>query len=147
MGIFDKFKRKKKDKTPEKKAVAKDVPENKEEAKAQEIKTQAQEVKSTVKVALISTIAHKVLLAPILSEKTFKMQSEHKYVFKIKPEVNKHQVKSAIKELYGVKPLKVNIVRKQSVIKYRWGRRVGKTNREKRAIVTMPEGTILNLTE
>jgi ribosomal protein L23 len=56
-------------------------------------------------------------------------------------------VKNAIKELYGTAPLSVNISQQRPLKKYRWGREVGQTKRVKKAIVTMPKGTVLNLTE
>lgn len=155
MGLFDKLRRRKKTTSTEKTADVKDVKEKKavekksvekkpETKKAEETK---KEVKSTVTVAETATVAHRILLQPVLSEKSFKMAAANKYVFRVNPNVNKYQIKTAIKELYGVKPVKVNIVKKQPVTKYRWGRRVGRTSIVKKALVTMPEGTVLNLTE
>lgn len=103
--------------------------------------------KAAVEVSQTATMAHKILLQPVLSEKSFKMQPDSKYVFKVAIDANKHKIKQAIKEVYGVEPVNVNIIKRQPVNKNRWGRRVGLESAQKRAVVTMPQGTVLNLTE
>jgi len=155
--IFKKQQKESEEKKKEKPALVKEATEKVSEKKGKDkkevkpkkekAKDTKKEVKSTVDVSETATMAHKVLFQPVLSEKSFKMQATNKYIFQVAPSANKYQVKEAIKELYGVKPVSVNMIRKQPVAKYRWGKEVGKTNRIKRAVITMPEGTVLNLTE
>ncbi len=52
-----------------------------------------------------------VILAPIVTEKSYKSQdSANKYFFRIHRNANKNDVKSAIQYLYKVSPESVNIV-------------------------------------
>ena len=103
--------------------------------------------KSRITKAKPSKIAHEILISPMLTEKSFKLQQENKYSFFIATTANKYKVKMAVEEVYGVRPLSVNVVRSKPQMKKRWGRQVGMTKRVKKAIVTMPEGTVLNLTD
>lgn len=52
-----------------------------------------------------------VILAPIITEKTYKFKdAANKYFFKVHKNANKNDVKSAIQYLYKVTPESVNIV-------------------------------------
>lgn len=152
MGIFDKLKRKKSKEEQEIKAanvdnggkVAKEV-EKKSDAKAKDDSKPAKPSKPAKAKPLGD--AHAILLSPMLTEKTFKLQQQNKYAFFIRTDANKYQVKAAMREIYGINPVSVNIQRKRAVAKKRWGRTVGMIKSSKKAIVTMPEGTVLNLTE
>lgn len=150
MGFFDKFRKKKAVPSTQKSEDVKVEKEKKvveKKADKKKVAKPKKEEKKALAVSVSSSVAHKVLLQPVLSEKSFKMQAENKYVFRVAPDTNKYQIRTAIKELYGVSPIKVNVIRKQPVAKYRWGKTVGKTKLIKKALVTMPEGTVLNLTE
>jgi large subunit ribosomal protein L23 len=158
MGIFDKLKRTKEEKEQLKEtAKASDTKESgkakkKASGKKEESTTKAKDAASDKKKATPAAAkplgdSHSVLVMPILTEKTFNLQQTNKYCFYVSQDANKHQVKSAMKEVYGIAPLSVNILRKRPQAKKRWGRKVGMSKGLKKAIITMPEGTILNLTE
>jgi large subunit ribosomal protein L23 len=77
------------------------------------------------------------LLRPYLSEKSTYLNSQSQYVFEINPKANKYQVTQAIKAIYGIKPLKVRIVKIKSK-QIRYGRTIGETKERKKAIVKLP---------
>lgn len=52
-----------------------------------------------------------VILYPLVSEKSIRlMESENKLTFIVSRDANKHKIKWAVEELYGVKVIKVNVV-------------------------------------
>jgi len=54
---------------------------------------------------------YNVLIHPIISEKAVKMtENENKIVFLVNTKATKLDVMSAMKEIYGIKPVSVNIV-------------------------------------
>jgi len=80
-----------------------------------------------------------VVLAPVISEKSYGLLEENKYTFLIRPDANKTQVKIAVEEIFGVKVVAVNTANRQGKTKRtRYG--IGKRKNTKRAIVTVAEG-------
>lgn len=140
MGILDTFKRKKSDEPAADKAKA---PANRKPA-AKKAAKPAAAVKpaSDVKELAMSGI----LAAPAMTEKSFRLQADGKYVFYVNHGVNKHQVKMAVKETYGTEPVAVHMMNRKPQTLYRWGRETGVRKAVKKAIVTMPKGTTLPLT-
>lgn len=58
-----------------------------------------------------------VLITPILTEKAYKMSSDiNKYVFKVHKDANKNDIKQALKTVFNVVPVNVNIVN----VNYKW---------------------------
>ncbi|GAA2550314.1 50S ribosomal protein L23 [Pseudonocardia hydrocarbonoxydans] len=79
-----------------------------------------------------------VLLAPVVSEKSYGLLEERQYTFLVKPDANKTEIKIAVEKVFGVKVLSVNTLnrngkRKRSRTGY------GKRRDTKRAIVTLSE--------
>lgn len=82
-----------------------------------------------------------VLIKPLISEKaTFAKESANQVVFHIHPQANKIEVKKAVEDAFKVKVEGVNIVRRRSRIKSRFGRPVGKVSGGKKAYVTLAPG-------
>jgi large subunit ribosomal protein L23 len=84
-----------------------------------------------------------ILLAPVISEKSYGLLDENKYTFLVHPDANKTQIKIAVEKVFGVKvALKgVNIINRQGKRK-RTRAGYGKRPDTKRAIVTVREGRI-----
>ncbi len=81
---------------------------------------------------------------PILSEKGTRLsQSENKYVFKVRREANKVEVKRAIEKLYKVRVKDVNTIKVKGKSK-RMGFSMGKRPDWKKAVVTLEEGETLS---
>ena len=84
---------------------------------------------------------NEVIKYPILSEKTYQQMSMGVYTFAVDFRTNKSEVKKVVEHIFDVKVGKVNIISVPKKAK-RVGRFDGFTNRYKKAIVTLTEGTI-----
>ena len=82
-----------------------------------------------------------VLLAPVISEKSYGLLDENKYTFLVRPDANKTQIKIAVEKVFGVKVASVNTLNRQGKRK-RTKAGFGKRADSKRAIVTLREGRI-----
>lgn len=82
-----------------------------------------------------------ILIAPVVSEKSYNLLDEGKYTFIVDPNANKTEIKIAIEKVFSVKVASVNTInRKGKTRRTRFG--LGKRKDTKRAIVTLREGTI-----
>ena len=77
-----------------------------------------------------------VLLAPVISEKSYGLLEENKYTFLVAPGSNKTQIKIAVEKVFGVKVVSVNTINRQGKRK-RTRTGFGKRKDTKRAIVTL----------
>ena len=85
-----------------------------------------------------------VLLAPVVSEKTYSLLDENKYTFLVHPDANKTEIKIAVERIFGVKVTAVNTInRKGKVRRTRNG--VGKRKDTKRAIVSVAVGQSIDI--
>ncbi len=86
-----------------------------------------------------------VIKAPIITEKSSDLaQNNNTIVFSVDVKANKTQIKQAVEKLFNVKVEKVNTVNVKPK-KRRVGRYAGKTNRVKKAIVKLCEGSSIEL--
>ncbi|MCS4664259.1 50S ribosomal protein L23, partial [Staphylococcus aureus] len=73
-----------------------------------------------------------IILAPVVSEKSYGLLDQNTYTFVVKPTANKTEIKIAIEQIFGVKVTSVNTMnRKGKVRRTRTG--VGKRPDTKRA--------------
>ncbi len=80
-----------------------------------------------------------VIQKPVVTEKSMNGMAEKKYTFLVNPEANKSQIKEAVEKMFeGTKVKKVNTMNIQGKNKRR-GMIVGKTAKQKKAIVTLTE--------
>ena len=85
-----------------------------------------------------------IILAPVVSEKSYSLLDQNTYTFVVKPTANKTEIKIAIEQIFGVKVTSVNTMnRKGKVRRTRTG--VGKRPDTKRAIVTVAEGDRIDI--
>ncbi len=87
-----------------------------------------------------------IILRPVLSEKSTDLSEESKYVFQVANNANKHVIKKAIKEIFNVNPVKINVIRvrgKRRRVRYQYGY----TPSWKKAIVTIAKGEKIELFE
>ncbi len=85
-----------------------------------------------------------VIKAPVITEKTADLGQKNIVVFKVDINANKTQIKQAVEKIFGVEVEKVNTINVKPK-KRRVGRYVGKTNRVKKAIVKLKEGSSIEL--
>ena len=82
-----------------------------------------------------------ILIAPVVSEKSYGLLDEGKYTFVVDPRANKTEIKIAVEKVFGVKVDKVHTLNRQGKTRRtRFG--IGKRKDTKRAIVSLREGTI-----
>ncbi|GLJ60677.1 MULTISPECIES: 50S ribosomal protein L23 [Microbacterium] len=82
-----------------------------------------------------------VIIAPVVSEKSYGLIDEGKYTFIVDPRSNKSEIKLAIEKIFDVKVASVNTInRVGKARRTRFG--TGKRKDTKRAIVTLKSGTI-----
>ena len=80
-----------------------------------------------------------ILLAPVVSEKSYGLLDEGKYTFLVDPRSNKTEIKIAIEQVFNVKVDSVHTMNRQGKARRtRFG--VGKRKDTKRAIVSLAEG-------
>ena len=82
-----------------------------------------------------------VLLAPVVSEKSYGLLEENKYTFIVDPRANKTEIKIAVERVFGVRVAAVNTINRQGKTR-RTRTGSGRRKDTKRAIVTLREGTI-----
>jgi len=88
--------------------------------------------------------AHRILIKPIITEKSSRLGSTNQYVFSVHPDASKQSVRQAIQAVYGIKPVRINISRVigRSV---RYGRATGRTKAWKKAMVRLPQGKSIDI--
>ncbi len=85
-----------------------------------------------------------IILAPVVSEKSYGLLDQNAYTFLVKPTANKTEIKIAIEQIFGVKVTAVNTMnRKGKTRRTRDG--LGKRKDTKRAIVTVAEGDRIDI--
>jgi len=77
-----------------------------------------------------------ILIKPLITEKATNLVALNKYAFKVKKTANRIEVKKAIRDLYGVEPIKVNIINERGK-RIIYGRVKGKKSNWKKAIITL----------
>ena len=85
-----------------------------------------------------------VLLAPVVSEKSYGLLDENKYTFIVAPDANKTEIKIAVEKVFGVKVLSVNTLNREGKRK-RTKVGIGKRNDTKRAIVHVAAGDRIDI--
>lgn len=94
----------------------------------------------------VHSAAFRVLQSPIVTEKTALQETKGVYTFKVSKSADKHQVKKAIEDVYGVTPEKVrmiNVLGKNS----RSGHSMKKKSEYKKAIISLKSGDSIQIFE
>lgn len=150
MGLLDKLKKKDKvkEEVAKKSTVVNVTKKDKEVAKDHPKKTESKEItkKSVKKLNSSGSTSHRVLIKPLVSEKTAISEQMGTYAFVVDKKANKFQVKEAIKEAYGILPIKVRIINVEGK-RTNFGRQSGKRQDWKKAFVKMPAGKTINIHE
>jgi large subunit ribosomal protein L23 len=87
-----------------------------------------------------------VILAPVVSEKSYSLIEVNKYSFKVHSKAHKTQIRQAVEELFDVKVVSVNVARVQPKPKRRGVHR-GVRPGWKKAIVELREGDKIEIFE
>ncbi len=90
--------------------------------------------------------ARDVILAPVVSEKSYALLDEGRYTFLVHPSANKTEIKQAVQGIFNVRVTNVNTLNRQGKRK-RFGLTYGQRKHTKRAIVTLAEGDEIDIFE
>jgi large subunit ribosomal protein L23 len=85
-----------------------------------------------------------VLLAPVVSEKSYGLLDENKYTFLVDPRANKTEIKIAVETIFKVHVTGVNTLNRTGK-KRRTRAGTGKRPDTKRAIVTVADGERIDI--
>jgi large subunit ribosomal protein L23 len=90
--------------------------------------------------------ARDVIVAPVVSEKSYALMEEGIYTFKVHPSASKPEIRDAVQSIFGVKVSKVNTLtrlgkRKRNRRTFTYGKRPD----TKRALVTLVAGETIDL--
>ncbi len=87
-----------------------------------------------------------VILAPVVSEKSYSLLDSNVYTFKVHPDASKPEIADAVKSIFNVKVVKVNTINRKG--KRKRNRRTGSYGQRpdtKRALVTLADGDRIDL--
>jgi large subunit ribosomal protein L23 len=85
-----------------------------------------------------------ILIAPVISEKSYTLLDENKYTFLVAPDANKTAIKLAVEQVFGVKVTSVNTINRTGK-RTRTRSGFGKRPDTKRAIVSLAQGDRIDL--
>ncbi len=88
-----------------------------------------------------------VILAPVVSEKSYSLLDQNAYTFKVHPDANKTEIRQAVEAIWGVRVISVNTLNRKG--KRVRNRRTGVYSTKpssKRAVVTLAEGQTIDVT-
>ena len=80
-----------------------------------------------------------ILIAPVVSEKSYGLLDANKYTFIVRPDANKTEIKIAVEKVFNVKVTLVNTINRAGKTR-RTRNGLGKRADTKRAIVSLAEG-------
>lgn len=124
MKIFDVLKKKKISPAPKEKKV---------EIKREEIK------KEKIRERKGPGRAYKILIKPLITEKSSFLNQYNQHVFEIDSKANKIEVAKAFESVYKIKPISVNVIKVKGK-EIRYGRVTGRTKNWKKAVITLKPG-------
>jgi large subunit ribosomal protein L23 len=87
-----------------------------------------------------------IIIRPVITEKATELAKQNKYVFRVHKKANKDMIQKAISSIFGVTPVKVNVMvvrGKRKRVRYNYGY----TASWKKAIVTLKEGDKIEVFE
>jgi len=86
-----------------------------------------------------------VIRRPVITEKSTTASEHGKVVFVVAPDATKGEIKAAVEALFKVKVERVNTLNRKGKVK-RFRGRLGRQANTKRAIVTLSEGHMIDVT-
>lgn len=89
---------------------------------------------------------YKVILAPVITEKTMGLlENANKVTVKVADFANKIEIKESFQRLYEVKVVDVKVLNQKAKEKSRGGRYKGYVGGYKKAVITIAEGSAIDL--
>lgn len=89
----------------------------------------------------------KVLIRPMITEKSTNLRkNENKYVFVVDSNADKITIARAVKQMFNVTPVSVNVINCKGKVK-RVRYKLGRTSSKKKAIITLKKGDTIGIFE
>ena len=85
-----------------------------------------------------------VIIAPVITEKSMANRQANVYTFKVAKDATKNEIKNAVEEAFKVSVVSVNTLNTKSK-RRRVGKYAGRTKTYKKAIVTLAEGSSIEI--
>ena len=85
-----------------------------------------------------------IIIAPVITEKSMAERANGVYVFKVVKTATKDEIKTAVEKAFSVEVVKVNTLNTKSK-RRRVGKYSGRTKTYKKAIVTLKDGSSIEL--
>lgn len=112
----------------------------------------SQAAKSTTQTAASSAAAksgkmgaaHRVLMRPLLSEKSARDEKRGTYAFAVAMNATKTEIIRAVEQVYGVRPSSVRTLITEGKVA-RFGQNTGRRKDWKKAIVSLPAGSTISI--
>jgi large subunit ribosomal protein L23 len=87
-----------------------------------------------------------VILAPVVSEKSYSLLDQNAYTFRVHRDANKTEIRQAVEQIWGVRVVSVNTINRKGKTK-RFRFQTGKRPDIKRAVVKLAEGDKIEIFE
>jgi large subunit ribosomal protein L23 len=87
-----------------------------------------------------------IVIRPVVSEKSYGALERNSYTFLVEPQANKTEIKEAIQQIWNVRVLSVNTIRRRGKVK-RTRLGTGRRPDQKRAVVTLAPGDSIEIFE
>jgi large subunit ribosomal protein L23 len=87
-----------------------------------------------------------VIVAPVISEKSYSLIDENAYTFIVHPQANKTEIRQAVETIWGVRVAKVTTLNRRGKSK-RFRYTLGRRNDTKRAVVKLVPGDTIEIFE
>jgi large subunit ribosomal protein L23 len=145
MGLFDRIRKKHEDVGKDKKP-ANPTDAASKAAAVKPVETKPEEKKSEKPRVLKTDTKHayRTLLRPVLTEKSTRLTSQNQYVFAVPSSSSKIEIRDAVFAAYGIRPLQVTTTNVHGKA-VRFGRVSGTQKNWKKAIVTLPAGKTIDV--
>ena len=85
-----------------------------------------------------------ILIAPVVSEKSYGLLDDNKYTFVVHPDANKTEIKIAVEKVFSVKVTAVNTLNRKGKSR-RTRNGLGQRKSTKRAIVSVAAGQSIDI--
>lgn len=85
-----------------------------------------------------------IIIAPVITEKSMTVRQENVYTFKVVKDATKDEIKKAVEDAFNVKVTNVNTLNTKAK-RRRVGKYAGTTKAYKKAIVTLADGSSIDL--
>jgi len=87
-----------------------------------------------------------VILAPVVSEKSYSLLDNNAYTFLVHRDANKTEIRQAVEAIWSVKVIGVNTINRKGKVK-RFRFQTGRRPDSKRAVVKLAEGDKIEIFE